>query len=423
MVFYRDYEHEAMMLRMNELFSKKGSYEERRRSYEDCVAHLLEMSEQYGLYGDLWHSAVAFVLVNAENAFSRSCEKTGAFKDSLHTLVLSDFAWFSRLFKGSLEDLDREFGTSYAPALRNFHAGRETGHVRFNRRVRDRIQKLSEELADAKTPEAFCESVAGFYREYGVGRFGLHKAFRVTENTAGEALILPITRTEHVSLSDIIGYERQKKRLIENTEAFVSGKPANNVLLYGDAGTGKSSSIKAVMNEYFDRGLRLVELYKHQIRCLPQVIDQLKKRNYRFVIYMDDLSFEDFEIEYKYLKAVIEGGLESKPDNILIYATSNRRHLIRENTGDSKDYDTELHSSDTVQEKTSLAARFGISIYFGSPGKKDYEDIVLALAEREGIRMPGEKLLQLANQWELAHGGRSGRCARQLISYLAAQEI
>ena len=163
-----------------------------------------------------------------------------------------------------------------------------------------------------------------------------------------------------------MGYEIAKKKLIDNTEAFLNNKPANNCLLFGDAGTGKSSSIKAILNQYYDRGLRIIEVYKHQFQDLNDVIAQIKNRQYKFIIYMDDLSFEDFEIEYKYLKAVIEGGLERKPDNILIYATSNRRHLVRERFSDKEDRNDDLHTNDTVQEKLSLVSRFGVTIYFGS---------------------------------------------------------
>lgn len=136
------------------------------------------------------------------------------------------------------------------------------------------------------------------------------------------------------------------------------------------------------MNEFYSKGLRLIEVYKHQFKDLPKIISQIKSRNYKFIIYMDDLSFEEFEIEYKYLKAVIEGGLETKPDNVLIYATSNRRHLIKESFDDVKDYKPELHSSDTVQEKLSLVARFGVTIYYGAPEKQEYDDIVINLAKR-----------------------------------------
>ena len=162
-------------------------------------------------------------------------------------------------------------------------------------------------------------------------------------------------------------------------------------------------------------------MYKHQFQDLNDVIAQIKNRNYKFIIYMDDLSFEEFEIEYKYLKAVIEGGLEKKPENVLIYATSNRRHLIRETFKDKQDRDEELHVNDTVQEKLSLVSRFGVSIYFGSPDKKQFQQIVQTLADRYGVAMSEDELLLKANQWELFHGGLSGRTAQQFIDYLLGQ--
>ncbi len=202
----------------------------------------------------------------------------------------------------------------------------------------------------------------------------------------------------------------------------MAGRRANNCLLFGDAGTGKSSCVKAIANEYYDRGLRIIELYKHQFQDLNSVISQVKNRNYKFIIYMDDLSFEDFEIEYKYLKAVIEGGLEKKPANVLIYATSNRRHLIRENYSDKEDRRTEdMHAGDTVQEKLSLVYRFGVSIFFCAPDKKQFQQIVKTLADRNGINMEEEELYLEANKWELAHGGLSGRTAQQFIDYLLGQ--
>ena len=262
-----------------------------------------------------------------------------------------------------------------------------------------------------------------FYKDYGVGKLGLHKAFRLEHGPNDERVkIVPITKIAHVRLDDLVGYEIAKKKLIDNTEAFLKGKPANNCLLFGDAGTGKSSCIKAILNQYYDQGLRIIEVYKHQFKDLNDVIAQIKNRHYKFIIYMDDLSFEDFEIEYKYLKAVIEGGLERKPDNILIYATSNRRHLVREKFSDKTDRDDDLHTNDTVQEKLSLVYRFGVTIYFGSPSKKEFQQIVLALAQRHGLHMEQEELLQQANAWELRHGGLSGRTAQQFIDYLLGQK-
>ena len=171
----------------------------------------------------------------------------------------------------------------------------------------------------------------------------------------------------------------------------------------------------------YGSGLRIIEVYKHQFQDLNDVIAQIKNRNYKFIIYMDDLSFEEFEIEYKHLKAVIEGGLEKKPENVLIYATSNRRHLIRETFKDKQDRDEELHVNDTVQEKLSLVSRFGVSIYFGSPDKKQFQQIVQTLADRYGVAMSEDELLLKANQWELSHGGLSGRTAQQFIDYLLGQ--
>jgi predicted AAA+ superfamily ATPase len=243
---------------------------------------------------------------------------------------------------------------------------------------------------------------------------------------AGEDdFLIPITATSDVVLDDLIGYELQKEKLIANTEAFVSGRAANNVLLYGDAGTGKSTSIKAILNQYYDRGLRMIEVYKHEFRYLQRILAEVKNRNYRFIIYMDDLSFEEFEIEYKYLKAVIEGGLETRPENVLIYATSNRRHLIRETWSDRSDRsDDELHRSDTMQEKLSLVARFGISIGYMKPSHKEYLHIVSELAKRyPQISLSEEELTLKANQWELRSGGASGRAAQQFIDFLAGTAV
>ena len=221
-------------------------------------------------------------------------------------------------------------------------------------------------------------------------------------------------------LDDLVGYESQKKELVQNTEAFVEGRKANNVLLYGDAGTGKSASIKAILNQYYSRGLRMIEVYKHEFKELPKVIEAIKNRNYRFIIYMDDLSFEEFEIEYKYLKVVMEGGLETKPENVLIYATSNRRHLIRETWSDRSDMSQdELHRSETVNEKLSLAARFGVTIGYYTPQRKEYFNIVTTLARRHPeIKLTDEELISAASKWEMRHGGMSGRTAQQFIDSL-----
>lgn len=295
----------------------------------------------------------------------------------------------------------------------------------YNKNVSEKVQALSEKLENAKDEEKFFAGVTGFYKDYGVGMFGLNKAFRIIGNENGEVRFNPINNMDKVMLDDLVGYEIQKQKLIENTEAFVQGRKANNTLLYGDSGTGKSTSIKAIVNQYYDQGLRMIEIYKHQFKDLSTVIARIKNRNYKFIIYMDDLSFEEFEIEYKFLKAVIEGGVETKPENILIYATSNRRHLIKETWNDRNDMESTngIHKSDTVEEKLSLVNRFGCQICYSKPSHKEFYDIVINLARRNNINMSDEELCAEANKWEISHGGISGRTAQQFINHcLGLQE-
>lgn len=394
--------------------------EDLRNLVFECMNALLELSVSHGFEGNLWHIYLAFLLASHENAYTTSCEIVGAVEGSINEIALHDFAVFKELFDYEFKDMEEKLDAACFSVLGNYQNVNEGSKV-FNKRIRDRICELGKALGESADVESFKQILTQFYREFGVGKLGLHKAFRVEHPEGEGAQIVPITNIAHVHLDDLVGYELAKKKLIDNTEAFVEGRRANNCLLYGDAGTGKSSSIKAILNQYYHKGLRIIEFYKHQFQDLNDVITQIKNRNYKFIIYMDDLSFEEFEIEYKYLKAVIEGGLEKKPNNVLIYATSNRRHLIRETFRDKADRDEELHTNDTVQEKLSLVARFGVTIYFGSPDKKEFQQIVRELARQNKIELPEEELLLQANRWELTHGGRSGRTAQQFIDYLLGQ--
>ncbi len=424
MILYRNMEQEELLQNMVLLMKYAGSeeYDEEtlREIWFDTIHGLVELAASHGFEGNLWHNYITFLLADSENAYSTACEITGFAEGSINDAALHDFAIFREFFNYDLKSLEERLGVSNLKFIENYHQAGAHGSV-YNKRIRDRICELNQRLEQAETAEEFKQITTEFYGEFGVGKFGLHKAFRI-EEVDGKTEIVPITKIAHVHLDDLVGYELAKQKLIDNTEAFVKGKRANNCLLFGDAGTGKSSSIKAILNQYYDQGLRMIEVYKHQFQNLNDVIAQIKNRNYKFIIYMDDLSFEEFEIEYKYLKAVIEGGLEKKPDNILIYATSNRRHLIRETFKDKQDRDEELHTNDTVQEKLSLVARFGVTIYYGKPDKKQFQKIVQTLAERNHISMPEEELLLEANKWELNHGGLSGRCAQQFVDYLLGKE-
>lgn len=429
-ILYRNFERGELLDQMVSIIhayeSKELSdatlLEEKRTLYYNCMNQLVEMAGAYGFSDNLWHDYLTFLLVNHENAFSTASEIRGTVDGTINELAKHDFEIFKQLYDFDLEVLDSVFSTGCA-ALLCHYKNIDGNSKMFNKRIRDRICTLSDRLSESVSTEEFMDDMVQFYKDFGVGKLGLHKAFRLEHRTSDDTVrIVPITRIAHVQLDDLVGYEIPKKKLIDNTEAFINGKRANNCLLFGDAGTGKSSSIKAILNQYYDQGLRIIEVYKHQFKDLNDVIAQIKNRNYKFIIYMDDLSFEEFEIEYKYLKAVIEGGLEKKPNNILIYATSNRRHLIRETFKDKSDRDEELHTNDTVQEKLSLVSRFGVTIYFGSPEKKEFQNIVLALAKKNNIEMDENELLLKANAWELQHGGLSGRTAQQFIDYLLGQQ-
>lgn len=380
------------------------------------ISKMLEVAGEYGLHGNLWANILALALAYNENVYSKATEIVGETSGSINTFAIHDF----RILRELIHFIPNINGGLLKEIYHYEGNGRDSKLV--NTRVRDRILRLSKQLMEAHSDNEFKDIITEFYKEYGVGKFGLNKAFRIEEGTdLKTANIIPITRVEHVYLNDIIGYDLQKKKLIDNTESFIKGKPANNCLLYGDAGTGKSSSVKAIVNEYYDKGLRIIEIYKHQFRYLSDILEQLKDRNYKFIIYMDDLSFEESELEYKYLKAILEGGFGRRPENVLIYATSNRRHLIRESFRDKTETDEELHTRDTVEEKLSLSARFGEKIYYGSPDKKEFNSIVLALAKKHNIDMDEREILSKANMWELSHGGMSGRSATQFITYLQSQ--
>lgn len=384
------------------------------------IHRLLELAGDHGFYGNLWHCYLTNLLVNDENSYSRACEVVGQVEGSINQAALHDIVIFKEFFDFDFTPLKELFGAQCWELVEHYQSSDEESKV-YNTRIRKRICDLAEHFCLDRTPQEMKDTLTQFYKDYGVGKFGLHKAFRIVSGRKG-AQIVPITNIAHVRLDDLVGYEAQKKKLRENTEAFVQNRKANNCLLFGDAGTGKSSSIKAIANEYYEKGLRIIEIYKHQFRDLHDVISQIKNRNYKFIIYMDDLSFEDFETDYKYLKAVIEGGLEKKPKNVLIYATSNRRHLVRETVSDKNDRDEELHTNDTVQEKLSLSYRFGVTIYFGKPAPKEFQNIVRTLAKRYDIAMEEETLLLEANRWELSHGGLSGRTAQQFIDFLLGKE-
>ncbi len=377
LVIYRDFEQDNILMPLAQIIKDfETKYQSASVAKEELVTRiymeihkLLDVATRYGFNRNLWHNYLTYLLITNENPFSITCEKVGARDGSVVQFAKNDFRIMKQLFDYDFRPMEEALGIDCFSVISHYQAIAKDKKS-YNANVSEKVQRLLEALEQAADENEIFDLVTGFYRDYGVGKFGLNKAFRVGKSETGQIDVQPITNTEEIWLDDLIGYELQKKKLVDNTLAFVEGKKANNVLLFGDAGTGKSTSIKAILNEYYPMGLRIIEIYKHQFEDLSEVIAQVKNRNYRFIIYMDDLSFEEFEIEYKYLKAVIEGGLEIRPDNVLIYATSNRRHLIRETWNDRSDIEhgEGLHRSDTMQEKLSLVARFGVTINFSRCG-------------------------------------------------------
>ena len=421
LIIYGNHE-DTILMKMSDIFKKFDRDEETPDKlisdiYEQ-IKRILEVATDYGFDKNLWHNYLTFYLITNENPFSLTCEKVGANDGSVNEFAKNDFKVFMNLFNYDFRPIEAALGINCFSLISDYKAIVKK-ELMYNKNVSEKVQALSLKLETAKDENEFFNYVTDFYKAYGVGMFGLNKAFRVIGGDNG-VTFTPINNMDKVMLDDLIGYEIQKKKLVENTEAFVQGRKANNALLFGDSGTGKSTSIKAIVNEYYDQGLRMIEIYKHQFKDLSNVIASIKNRNYKFIIYMDDLSFEEFEIEYKFLKAVIEGGVETKPDNILIYATSNRRHLIKETWNDRNDMESNngLHRSDTIEEKLSLVNRFGCQISYSKPSQKEFFDIVIGLARKNNVKMTDEELMAEANKWELSHGGISGRTAQQFINYL-----
>ncbi len=290
----------------------------------------------------------------------------------------------------------------------------------------DHIQRINERFISCEWWDECLEDLKNFHKIYGSGIYTRYIAF-VWEKTKGHGYLKGIDSPDPVTLDELVDYQNERSRVIENTLQFLEGCPANNVLLYGDRGTGKSSTVKAILNEYHSQGLRMLEVPKAYLADFPLIIRLLRNRPQKFIIFVDDLVFGDNEENYTSLKAVLEGGLESKTPNLIIYATSNRRHLVKEYFSEraglqSGNHNEEVHAGDSMQEKLSLADRFGISVVFSSPDQKRYLKIVEGIASGRNLKIDKERLHREALQWALWYNGRSARTARQFIDWIEGHE-
>lgn len=280
------------------------------------------------------------------------------------------------------------------------------------------FEVLKEKLINNNNWADFAEEIINFHKVNGTGRSTAYRAF-VWERFENEeeGHLREVAEPDPITLKELVGYEFQKKDIIRNTEQFLKGIPANNLLLYGSRGTGKSSTVKAILNEYYNQGLRLIEVDKEQLGDFTRIIRLLKNKKQKFIIFVDDLVFAENEQSYSALKTILEGRVENRPDNIIIYATTNRRHLVKEKFSDRDD----VHSKDTKEEQLSLADRFGMTISFYAPNQNEFLDIVDGIVEYKGIEVDRDYLHSEALKWEKWNNGRSPRSARQFINWLEGE--
>ncbi|EIV99528.1 ATP-binding protein [Thermoanaerobacter siderophilus] len=395
-----------------ELLKEKPSIELIYAEYSSFYKDITEYAFKKRIYKNIWPTFLAEEIAYDENPFSRISEKYGfdAVSDLMIEAVekeigiLKEFCSINiagsvnNLLNTELPDFERYVDGSFFKSKISFTENVNTSHT-------------LEDLWELKK-DKFAEYLSDYYHSNGCGIFGKYKAFRwVTENGSGQ--LKGIENVDPITFEDLIGYEEEHKIVIENTKALLKGFPANNVLLYGDKGTGKSSTVKALLNEFYKEGLRLIEINKNDVKDLSYIIDIIKDRGMKFILFFDDLSFDESEVEYKELKSVLEGGVEILPSNVVIYATSNRRHIVTENIEDN-----ELHNTDAREEKLSLSDRFGITVTFVSPSQEEYLKIVKGLAQKHNIEIEWNLLKEKALQWAIWHNGRSPRSAKQFIDHL-----
>lgn len=364
---------------------------------------LLMNTESEDINGSYWQNYLCRLVAESENRFSLDSE-TGKRDPKILLLAARELAEIKELYKLDWQKIASVFNDS-GTAVSNMSSTCDEDHGR------NRIKEAMEAEVDVTSVELLRQ----YYQEHCSGSFEKYKAFLWDGDLVG------IKDYDAVSFDHLIGYERQKSALIENTEFFLKGYQANNALLYGDKGTGKSSCIKALLKRFHDENLKIIELSKEDMSDLYKILGKISKRGCKFILFVDDLSFEESESGYKQFKSVMEGGLEAQPSNVLVYVTSNRRNIVKESWNDRAGATGDVHLHDGIQEKQSLADRFGLTITFLAPDQQAYLEIIRGLAEQKGLFVEDHELIAEAEKWELRHNGRSGRTARQFINYMAAR--
>ena len=366
----------------------------------ECAAELIRAAENLGLSGNLLPRYLLHVLTHEANLVSETMERTGLPPGG-------------SLLQAFHQDIERLYPLLTQPTS-TFLGAKLLDHYEPTQNVYDKTEDfLLPWIEAAQTPRDYAEALLTYYARYGYGELAGHVVFR-WDDAANK--IRGIAHFERTQMKNLIGYQRQKEQLLQNTRAFVQGKPANHVLLVGARGTGKSSAVKALVSEYEESGLRLVQITKEQLRKLPEIMTAL--RNYagrKFILFLDDISFEDSDAEFKAVKSAIEGGVSSCPPNVRLYATSNRRHLVRETWRDREQ--EELYRDDSINETISLSDRFGLVIHYHTPDQDEYLAIIDHMLSQKGIHLSPEELRIAGLRWEMTHSGRSGRTAQQFVAH------
>lgn len=387
-----------------------------------CIYNLREDKILRALY-DLLSNLEGEQVLTKLSVFFSLLSQHKSFKDYIYRLILTDDNVFTRA--AAAEDAE-QLGDNIIDGVKNdLKKLEEIASITFddiysavkNEEIREIMLTMPkwEDTGCLMSPlksnwEARLDDLIAFHRENGYGSYAKYYAF-----TWRDKSLSPITVLDPIRLSDLKNYESQRAKVVENTLAFLDNLPANNVLLYGDRGTGKSSTIHALLNEYKNRGLRMIEISKTDIGELTLIREKIADSPMKFIIFIDDLSFDSHDDSFGELKAALEGSLSGKQNNAVIYATSNRRHLIKENFSDREN---DVNRSDTMQEELSLSDRFGLMVTFMNPDKKEYADITQKIAMDRGLDIDMELLAEKAEQWARRRGGRSPRCAKQFIDYV-----
>lgn len=364
------------------------------RDNTNILRHIIKFAEEAGVTQSPIAEYISSLLANDDNIISRLAQSGKKIGDELYKIAKMD--------------LDQIYKNLFSIQIKYSPSGNDTGFCQ------DYVESI-EKLTVSKNSQELLEELIRHYRTLGCGVLSKYLAFKYDGDLLG------IDKFDKVKFSELVGLQYQKDILIENTKAFIDGKKANNVLLFGDRGCGKSSSVKALLDMFSSQGLRLIEVPKAHIADIPSLIAMLSEKPSKYILFLDDLSFESHDKDYKTLKVAMEGQLGAKGDNVLIYATSNRRHLVKETWEDREGSD--IHKNDQMQQTLSLSERFGISLVFPSPNQREYLDIVKELLNAEGISITAE-IEKAAVAWQMDYGSKSGRCAKQFVNnYVSTLQI